>query len=321
MIMAKILTVGAAVQDVFLSGEVFRAKRDTDGDYVEEFELGAKLEIDDIVIATGGGGTNAAVTFARQGHHSQFVGVIGKDPAGKMILDALKDENVDVSDVIRTEKFHTGYSTLLLAPNGERTILTYRGASQHFDKKDFDLEHVAAGWMYITSLAGNLNLLGYLLTLAEHRGIKVALDPGKRELEQTAKLKKLLPKLTVLKANRDELGKIARGDNAEEIVRSLNRLVPIVIVTDGAAGSVAADRTKLVKAGMYKDVKVIDRTGAGDAFGSGFVSALADGKSLEQAVTLASANSTSVVGQIGAKAGILRKVSRLRPMNLKTSSL
>jgi ribokinase len=319
--MAKIVSVGAAVQDVFLSGKVFRAHREEGGDLVEEFPLGAKLEVEDIVITTGGGATNAAVTFARQGHESKFVGVVGKDPAGRLIRDALKAEGVSVRDTILTDKFHTGYSTLLLSPNGERTILVYRGASEHFERKDFDLEHVEADWLYITSLAGNLELLQYLLVLAEHKGMKAALDPGRLELEQAPKLKKLLPRLTVLKANRDELGRLSRADNAADIAADLARTVPIVVVTDGGAGSVACDGERVIRAGMYKDVKVVDRTGAGDAFGSGFVAALARDEPLEKALTLASANSTAVVQQIGAKAGILREGARLHPMPLKIKSL
>jgi sugar/nucleoside kinase (ribokinase family) len=65
---------------------------------------------------------------------------------------------------------------------------------------------------------------------------------------------------------------------------------------------------------MYDDVPVVDRTGAGDAFGSGFLSQWAQGKSLKDAVIFASANSTSVVSQVGAKAGILQFGVQLHDM-------
>jgi sugar/nucleoside kinase (ribokinase family) len=77
----------------------------------------------------------------------------------------------------------------------------------------------------------------------------------------------------------------------------------------------------LVKAGLYEDVPVIDRTGAGDAFGSGFTAMVAQGKSLEEAVTFASANSTAVVSKIGAKAGILHRGARLHSMPMSTHSI
>jgi sugar/nucleoside kinase (ribokinase family) len=319
--MAKILSVGAAVQDVFLSGSVFKAVCELDGTCAEELPLGAKLEVEDIVITTGGGATNAAVTFARQDHESLFAGVVGKDVAGEAIKKALKDDRVNIDNMIETGSYHTGYSTILLSTNGERTILTYRGASAHFIRNDFDLEDVEADWLYITSLAGNMELLEYLLVLAEHKGMKVAIDPGKHELGKSAEMKKLLPKLTVLKANRDELGQLASGSSAEDIARELSETVPYVIVTDGAAGCVATDRKDVLRAGMYEDVKIVDRLGAGDAFGSGLVSWLAKGKTLREAVVFGSANATSVVLQVGAKAGILRGEPKLHDMPIETLAL
>ncbi len=76
----------------------------------------------------------------------------------------------------------------------------------------------------------------------------------------------------------------------------------------------ASDGHTLVRAGMYEDVKVIDRTGAGDAFGSGFLSQYAQGKWLKESIVFASANSTSVVTKVGAKTAILHKGTKLHDM-------
>jgi sugar/nucleoside kinase (ribokinase family) len=77
----------------------------------------------------------------------------------------------------------------------------------------------------------------------------------------------------------------------------------------------------MVIAGMYKDVKVVDRLGAGDAFGSGFVCKWALGRPLKEAVTFASANSTSVVSHIGAKTGILKAGAKIHDMEMEEKSL
>ena len=90
--------------------------------------------------------------------------------------------------------------------------------------------------------------------------------------------------------------------------------------TNGAAGSYAAVSGKLYQAGQYQKVKVVDRLGAGDAFGSGFVAALAKGLPLEDALSLASANASSVVSKIGAKTGIL-KTGRVKRMKLKVADV
>ena len=115
--------------------------------------------------------------------------------------------------------------------------------------------------------------------------------------------------------------KLVHGETLEELVRHGLNLVPVVIVSDGPNGVVASDGKTIVSAGMYEDVKVIDRTGAGDAFASGFLSQWAQGKSLKDAIVFASANSTSVVTQIGAKTGILLKGTKLHDMPLEEKAL
>lgn len=315
------LSIGAAVQDVYLQGKIFTPHREEDGDLVEEFEHGSKNDIDGVVFSTGGGATNAAVTFARQGLHSLFMGKIGHDIAGKIVMDSLHDDGVDTSLVQHVSEFNTGYSTLLLAPSGERTILTYRGASSHFDIEMTDFHDVKADWIFISSMAGNFEALDTIFNYAEKNDIKIAIVPGKDELKEPKKLMKLIPKATILVANKEELQMIYEGETLEELVLAANKDVHYVVCTDGPKGAVAADRWHIVKAGMYEDVPVIDRTGAGDAFSSGFTAMIAAGESLEWAVTFASANSTSVVNQIGCKAGILHRDAIVHEMTLEVKEI
>ena len=114
---------------------------------------------------------------------------------------------------------------------------------------------------------------------------------------------------------------IASGETLEELTRKLLNYVPVAIVSDGPEGVMASDGKTIVRAGMYEDVKVLDRTGAGDAFGSGFLSQWAVGASLKDSIVFASANSTSVVTKIGAKAGILSKNERLHEMPLHETEI
>lgn len=317
----KILTFGAATQDVFLTGKALHARRDVrTRDYVEQFPLGAKIDVEDVFFDTGGGATNAAVTFARQGLHAGFVGKIGHDPAGTEVIRVLRREGVVTDRVVTDPKLTTGYSTLLVANTGERTILTHRGASHDLKAKDIAIRTLDADWFYITSLSGNMDLLSKLLKHANTHQIQVAIDPGTAELRETKKLKSLLPLITVLKANAEELQLLFGGNDLKDTVSRADGVCPYVVGTNGPAGSYAAVGGKLYQAGAYQKVKAIDRTGAGDAFGSGFVAALAKGLLVEDALTLASANATSVVAKFGAKTGIL-KTSRLKRMKLKITSL
>ncbi len=314
--MVKILTIGAAVQDVFLShSPEFKPVTDVPAHEVfMKLDLGAKADVNNINFSTGGGATNAAVTFTRNGLEAEFMGTIGHDPAGLAVLDDLDKEGVDTSHISYSPRYNTGYSVLLLAPNGERTILTYRGASTHYDAKNFDLKGSDADWIYVSSMAGCMEVLDKIFAQAKQLGIKVFFNPGKDELRQVAKMRSLLEDVDVLSVNREEAQQIVEGDGLEEIMRHLLHYVPAAIVSDGPNGVIASDGKVLVRAGMYEDVKVIDRTGAGDAFGSGFLSQWAAGRSMMDSIVFASANSTSVVTKIGAKAGILYKGAVLHAM-------
>lgn len=317
--MTTILSIGAAVQDVFLShSDEFKPVSDTKRhELFLQLELGAKADVNKIDFSTGGGATNAAVTFTRQGLSAVFMGTLGRDPAADAVLQELDTEGVDTQYVSYADSLNTGYSVLLLAPSGERTILTYRGASTHYDARNFDVSQVEADWLYVSSMAGSFEVLDKIFQQAKKSGIKIFFNPGKGELAHPQKLKALLEDVDIISVNRDEAAQIVEGATSEELARHLLHYVDVAIVSDGPQGVVATDGTTVVAAGMYEDVPVIDRTGAGDAFGSGFLSQWAQGKSLKEAIVFASANSTSVVTKIGAKVGILHRGTRLHDMPIE----
>jgi len=315
-----VVSIGAAVQDVFLSGQVLNPKKEGDK-WVEEFPLGAKLDLDDITFSTGGGATNASVTFARQGLQSAFMGKIGSDPAGAAVKMALTQDSVDISHLSYSQDYSTGYSALLLAPNGERTILTYRGASTHYTPENFNIDDLQTKWIYMSSMSGNLDVLEHIVNIAHKKGIKIAINPGKGELKQLDRFVKLLPKFDIISLNKEEWQMIVDTDDIGDILRTAASYADYAVLTDGPNGSWATDSNKIVQAGMYEDVPVKDRTGAGDAFSSGFVAAILGGQSLEDAITFGSANSTSVVAHIGAKKGILTSDAEIHEMDLTVTDL
>jgi sugar/nucleoside kinase (ribokinase family) len=146
--------------------------------------------------------------------------------------------------------------------------------------------------------------------------MKICFNPGKGELAKTDQLKSLLEDVDVLLVNKQEAEMIVYGEISEELLRQLVKYVEVAIISDGPIGVLASDGKTIVRAGMYEDVKVVDRTGAGDAFGSGFLSQWSQGRSLKDSIVFASANSTSVVTKIGAKDGLLHKGAKLHAMPL-----
>ncbi len=311
-----ILTIGKAVQDVFLTSDKAFEPYSHKGVLYEHLPLGQKIHVDDVVFSIGGNATNAAVTFARQNLHSKYIWALGTDYASQGVIKALDDDNVDTSGVVQSEQYRVSYSTLLLAPNGERTVLNYVGTAIADDGHPLDLSIVEkVDWLYLSSL-NNMTLLEKVVSRATKAGVKIMMNPSGLELQHGKKLKSILEDITVLSVNKEEAAELVSGKTLEELMRHATHYCPVVIVSDGPNGVMATDSNTIVRAGMYEDVSVVDRTGAGDAFGSGFLSQWAQGKSLKEAVIFASANSTSVVTQIGAKAGILHHGAKLHEMPL-----
>lgn len=313
-----VICIGGATQDVFLSGKALAGKRNVRTEAtVEQFPLGDKVSIDEVHYATGGDASNAAVTFARQGIKTGFVGKIGRDVPGAEILREFRREGVDTSAVVADTKKGTTYSTILVAPNGERVILSYAGAAHDLKVKDIDWPSLRADWFYVASLHGNYELLEKIVTYAKHNDIKIAYVPSKTDLQKPKKLLKLLPGIYALIGNLQEMQQLFSVSDVRELMLTTIGTCHYIVVTDGPRGVYVSDSDKIYQAGQYKKVKVVDRTGAGDAFGSGFVAALAQGKGIAEAVTLGSANATSVVQHYGSKAGIVKN-PKLKPMTLIT---
>lgn len=288
--------------------------------------LGDKIYVNKVDFTTGGGAANAATTFARGGQHSAFMGLIGCDPAASAVLASFASEGIDTQYISYTRRYNTDYSTLLLAPNGERTILTYRGCGMHIKPANFDLTRIAEqfDWIYMTSLVAHFDIYAQIVKVAHERCIKIAFNPGGIDLAHPDEIKKILPYIEILSVNKQEAQKLVKGDTLEELLRELHNYCPVVLITDGVNGSIAGDRNQAVRAGLYVETnESVDRTGAGDSYCSGFTLRYALGDNLRQAVHYAAANASSVVEHIGSKPGILRAGAELtlEPMDIRDIKL
>lgn len=312
-----VITIGAATRDVFLQSKHIKIIRDENFSTGEAecFSLGSKIEIDHVTFETGGGGTNTAVGFARQGWKTAFLGRIGaQDARGKEILEALRAEKVDVRLVTKDRQKITGYAVLLLTARGERTVLVYRGASADFTPAQITAIPWRSRWIYVSSLGGQYDVLRKIWRRAKKSHTKIAWNPGSEEL--VLGLKKLRPLLTqtdILLVNQEESARLM-GNTRHQDLQSFRwlskRVGGVTVVTQGSEGSLAAVANQAWHCGT-RQINVIDTTGAGDAFGCGFVGAFISTGDIPTAMRFATANSESVIKYIGAKTGLLRKISRV----------
>lgn len=307
-----IVTIGSATRDVFMKSEQFKIIEDKSFStgQGECFALGSKIEIKDIVFTSGGGGTNTVVTFARQGFKVACIGAIGDDFNGKDIIDELNRERVDTSHFQINKDGHTAYSVILVHENGERTILSYKGEGQSFDVNKIPFDKFQTKWLFLNSLGGHYDLLETAVSWAVKNNVKLATDPGGKELDHgLEKLKPLLKYFSIVKMNQEEAAKLTGIDykNESEIFKLMDEIVGgIFLMSKGAEGVVASDGKNIYRAGV-PDSPVVERTGAGDAFSSGFVAEYIKSGEIEKAIQFATANASSVVTKFGAKAGILKK--------------
>ena len=318
--MARIVSLGAALQDVYLIDHDDLTPTEIGGaGFFGKIVVGSKVDIDKIRYGVGGGGINSSITFSRHGHEAIFLGNIARDPAGALVIKTLDQEGVDNSYIKFLERKATGTSVILLdSKSGERTILTYRGASEQFGNfSEEDLDLITPDWLYVTTLRGDLKTLERFFKKAKELGTKIMFNPGVKELEQPRELMQLLKYVDVLNINKLEASMLVPGKILLELLLKLNGYVETVLITDGAMGGIASNREETYRFGIYEDVKIKDATGAGDAFGAGFLAHLAANHSFKNSLIFASANSTAVILKIGANKGVLTGSERLHPMPIQ----
>ncbi len=335
--MFDVITIGTATRDVFLENSLFTPVKDPHftkesgfptGE-AECFAFGGKIDIGAPVFTTGGGSTNAAVAFARQDFNTAAIVSIGKDETGKAVMADLKNEKVKPL-VSYHKTLSTSYSTILLSPVGERTILVYRGASDYLGR--IASKNLHTKWACIFPGAIPVDRVKDLVSRLKEAGAMIAINPSGHYIKMgIGALKFIFDKVDVVILNREEasgLTSVAFYDERGIFKAMDNYVKGIVVITDGAKGVMVSDGRHIYKAGIFKEQKLVDRTGAGDAFGAGFVAGLLaksnikyqiskmpienqkevfDQEAIKYAIRLASANATSVVEYIGAKEGILTK--------------
>ncbi len=321
--MYDIITVGSATRDNFLEMDwsLIKWPKTPSGKAIV-LPLGEKLGVRRVFGTIGGNAVNASVTLARQGFRTACFGKIGNDIGGRDLQERLKKEGVKPLFAV-TDKQPTAYSILLLK-DGERTILGYHGASDSMAKSDIPWSQLRSKWWYL-SLAGESDkFLEPLLKFAQKNNIQVAFNPSGHHIEHYPKrILASLKHLSFLVVNEVEASRLVGIPFKKEkaVFQKLDKLTPgIVAVTSGPKGVTVSDGKYIYKAGIFKEQKQVDRTGAGDAFGSAFTAGLMrqirnskfeirnlPPEAVRYAIRLATANAASAVEHIGASEGVLTK--------------
>ena len=218
--------------------------------------------------------------------------------------------------IVRSKEGRTSYSIILDSLEHDRTILTFKGSSNDLKFSEINKKKLKTKWFYFSTMMGDsFNTLEKLAEFAEKNNIKIAFNTSEYLAKKGQRfLENILSKTTLLVLNKEEAALIVGAGNERELLERLHQLGPkIVIITDGKQGVHAYDGKKVYYLKPSK-IKVVETTGAGDAFASSFLSGLIKKNDIKFALQLASANAESVISHHGAKNKLLTSKEALASM-------
>lgn len=296
-----VVTFGSAVVDIF--AETGLAERRG----FMAYPVGSKLLLKGMRFDIGGGGTNTAVAFARFGLKTGYIGKLDSGFGGSQILDLLKKEKVAFLGKVESDrKILGGYSVILDSKENDRTVLTFKGVND--DVGFSDLKKIKTKWLYFSSLLGeSFETQKKLAKLFHGKGTKVAFNPSDYLIERK-NLKDILRYCDILVLNHEEAQMLVKKKiEGRSLLEALRKLGPrVVVVTNKDKKTLAFDGDEIYSLMPHK-IKVVERTGAGDAFASGFVAGQIAGKTIQESLKLGLEESEAVIRHFGAKNNLLRR--------------
>jgi sugar/nucleoside kinase (ribokinase family) len=282
-------------------------------------KYGEKIPVERIFRSLGGNAANNAVGLKRLGLHGGFYTIHGDDEIGERIDQYLEKEHIDLSLVTCQLNTESRYSTIL-SFKGERTILEHQVQHKYHLMHDFP----KTSWIYLSSVGKNYeDFFNAIAVHVRERKIKLVFTPNNVQLsEPVESYRAVLEYSHAFFSNKEEAAKMLNnvsgimnsGQEVEkmgvgEIKNMLSEIYElgpkVVAITDGREGSYVYDGDKYYYLRIF-DFPLVEMTGAGDAYASGFMAALMRNLPTSEAMRWGTFNAGSVVTQVGAQKGLLR---------------
>ncbi len=311
MASCDVLCVGDAATDVFirLSDDHIHSHREGADSWLD-LPFGGKVPFDyALTVDAGGNAANAAVGLARLGVSSALAAHAGDDRIGSHMQAALQHEGVD-THLVQLDRGRTSNRNFVLWYGQDRTILVRHELYEYVWPPLGPGE--VPGWVYLSSVGCDApEYYGQIVDWLETEpSVRLVFQPGTFQIKLgAATLAPVYRRTDLLVCNREEAVEIGGGDHArmDDLIERLHRLGPkSVVVTDGPAGACASDGSVRYRVPAYPDPwPPKERTGAGDAFTSALVAALAKGRPIHEALLWGPVNAMSVVQDVGSQTGLL----------------
>lgn len=267
---------------------------------VEEIVKGGET-IDSVSFneSVGGKGLNQSIAVAKAGGNIMHAGCVGKD--GEILLQALKDNNVDTS-LIKTVETASGQAIIQVDKHGQNCIILFHGANYEVDKAYIDgvMQDFAQGDILI--LQNEISNIDYIIEIAKAKQMKIYLNPSPIN-ENLNKYN--MQAIDGIFVNEHEGAYLADKEKVEDILDSLASKYPEleIILTFGDKGAYYRHKDINIFQPAYK-VDAVDTTAAGDTFTGYFIALRQQGKSIEESLQKASKASSITVSRKGASISI-----------------
>lgn len=311
-----VLCIGKTTIDQFvmINQDNIRFRLDRSTGYLS-FKHGEKIDVEELNFCLGGNATNVAVGLSRLGLSAGLCTEIGDDEFAGKIHNELEKEKIDRSYMLVTKDAPSSFSVIINF-RGERTIFIQKVTRKH----EFKFGNAATKYVFLTSLEREWrDTYEQAIALLVKRGCKLVFNPGTLQLHEGRDIvTQILEHTDILFVNKEEAEELVFGHERRKRINEMSYIRELMVklhkmgaktavVTNGRFGSHAIDEYgNFYHEGLYPG-EIVERTGAGDGYTSGFLSAILYKKSIKEAMKWGAINSTSVIGKVGAVAGLLGK--------------
>ena len=307
----KILGIGNAIVDVICKvNENFLTKNNlTKGtmklifDQVEFSKLLSNLKIEKTI--SGGSVANSIVGLSQLGDTVGFIGKISDDDFGIKYEEGLKKENVNFFYTKKKELLPTGTCLILITPDSERTMCTFLGTAGKISKNDLDAEVIKKSDLiflegYLWDEGAPKEAFEKAINLANKTAMSLS-DKFCVDRHKPHFLNLVKHKLDLVFANEEEITSLINAKNFDEVITFGKEIKKHLVITRGEMGAISIYKNEINEINAKKDLKVVDLTGAGDLFASGYLHGFINDFSQKECLTKATELSSKIIQQIGAR--------------------
>ena len=310
----KILGIGNAIVDVFVKVEddfllknklVKGSMKLIEKNEFESLKSDIKIE----KIEAGGSVANTMAGIAYLKGNPSFIGKVSSDEFGKTYRKSLEKINILFPYIEKKESFATGASIIFITPDSERTMCTYLGISSQLSKNDINEESIKdyelillEGYLWDKGISEEM--FKHVINLAKKNNVKIAISLSdifcvNRHREDFFKL--LVNDLNILIGNENEINELMKKNNLLDSIKELKKINKLIVITRGANGSLAIFNNEIINCESVRVQKVVDLTGAGDLFASGFFKEYLDNSTVKECLTTGSKLAARIIQKIGAR--------------------